>query len=117
MASAIATLLDFGWKMPSIGEWLALDDIRWSIDFKATNILPMLREVLQFYFQQHLWEKAAIFPDGAMPDLSDGIALRRAGLKANSFQKVYWLEAITQGSMETSLQHLAIKQDGYIKCS
>ena len=77
----------------------------------------MLREVLQHYFQQFLWNKARIFPDGGAPDLTDAFALRRAGIKASSFQEVYWLEAVVQGAMETLVQHLAIKQDGYVKCS
>ena len=79
--------------------------------------MAMLREVLQHYFQKFIWDKASIFPEGCAPDLTDAYALRKAGIKASSFQEVYWLEAVVQSSMEFSLQHIAEKQDGYIRCT
>ena len=30
---------------------------------------------------------------------------------------MYWLDAVAQGSLEFSLQHLVTKADGYVKCS
>ena len=38
-------------------------------------------------------------------------------MKASSHQEDYWLEVIVQGGMEVSIQHLASKIDGYVKCN
>ena len=72
---------------------------------------------MQHFFQALLWKKAGIFPSGLAPDLTDIFELRRAGLKSSSHREVYWLDAVVQGSMEFSLQHLVSKADGYVKCS
>ena len=117
LSSAIATLLDFDWAVPSITHWVSPDGAVWELDFSAPNLIQMVKKLLLHYFQASLWKKAAIFPSGLAPDLTDIFQLRRAGLKASSHREVYWLDAVVQGSMEFSLQHLVTKAEGYVRCS
>ena len=79
--------------------------------------MPMLKELLSVYFQQALWKRAQVFPDGTSPDLTDARALRRKGIQSSGHREVYWPDAVVQGSMEMAVQHLAIKNQGYIQCS
>ena len=80
-SSAIATLLDFGWQLPKINEWVSPDGVTWGLDYVAPNFMPMLKELLGVFFQQQLWRRAQIFPDALSPDLTDARALRRGGAK------------------------------------
>ena len=58
--------------------------IQKSLNQKRKKNVNSFLEALQAF-----WDTAAIFPDGAPPDLSDDFALRKAGLKAASHQRVY----------------------------
>ena len=61
LSSAIATLLDFDWAVPSITQWVSPDGASWVVDFSAPNLIQMVKELLMHYFQASLWKKADIF--------------------------------------------------------
>ena len=50
LSSAIATLLDFDWAVPSITQWVSPDGAVWELGFSAPNLIQMVKELLQHFF-------------------------------------------------------------------
>ena len=77
----------------------------------------MLREVLGYYFQLSIWHKATACDTGEVPDLTEVKLLLRRGKAAKDHRRVYWLEAVVQGGVDTSFSRYAIFEEGLVTCS
>ena len=49
LSSEMATLLDVGWRVPELAQWVSPDGALWHLDLKATNFLQMLKEFCNIF--------------------------------------------------------------------
>ena len=77
----------------------------------------MLREVLGYYYQLSIWHKAKAYDTVEVPVLTEVTLLLRRGKSAKDHRLVYWLEAVVQGGIDTSISRYAIFEEGIVTCS
>jgi hypothetical protein len=121
MASAIATLRDWGWSATCMTTWRDPDGYDWHLDYADPLLPEALKEVLGVHFSKRIWATLAsqhFAGPSLQPDFTSYHKLRKALKKQQDWRKLYYLGAIIQGGAHCLAErHIGLNDDGASVCS
>ena len=107
-------------SLSSISTWTDPSGSAWSIDYKAPLIVDQVKEVLTETFTQHVWKHQAakhFAGIGVRPDLTAYSRLKRTLKQESDHRRLYFLDAVVQGSAGNLAEQAIHLKDGLPTCS